>query len=335
MKHIKVIQAGLGPIGQKIVQYMAERESIQIVGAVDPAVDKAGKNLAQICSLESDPGITISPDIASAVKDVKPDVALLTTVSSFKECVPQAQEIVKHGINVISTCEEMANPWQTEPELAKQLDEAAKKYGVAVLGTGVNPGFLMDFLPVVMTAVSKDVTSVKVSRLQDATYRRIPFQQKIGVALTTEEFEAKKQSGTLRHVGLTESMHMIASAFGWKLDSTDDVISPIIADKEITSGYKKVEPGMAAGVQQIGTGYVDGKGVIELIFRASVGEANPADTIEIKGTPDVTSTIKGGVNGDIATCAITVNAIKSIVAAAPGLRIMTDIPAVSFFESLG
>ena len=335
MSRIKVIQAGLGPIGQKVVQYMAERESIQIVGAVDPAADKAGKKLSDICCVKNAADITISPDIASAVKDVKPDVALLTTVSSFKECVPQAEEIVKHGISVVSTCEEMANPWQTEPELAKQLDEAAKKYGVAVLGTGVNPGFMMDFLPIAMTAVSKDVTSVKVSRLQDARHRRIPFQQKIGVALTTEEFEAKKQAGTLRHVGLTESMHMIASAFGWKLDRTDDVISPIVAEKEITSGYKKVEPGMTAGVQQIGTGYVDGRLVIELIFRASVGEAGPTDTIEIKGTPDITSTIKGGVNGDIATCAIVVNAIKSIVAAAPGLRIMTEVPTVSFFESLG
>lgn len=332
MKKIKVIQVGLGPIGQKIVQYMLDRECIEIVAAVDTASDKAGKDLADICSVDEKTGIIISNNLASAVKNIKPDVAVLTTVSSFRKCAQQAEEIVKHRINVVSTCEEMLYPWKTEPQLAKQLDNLAKEHNVSVLGTGVNPGFLMDFLPIVMTGVCRDVQSIKVSRLQDATFRRIPFQQKIGVGLTLEEFEAKKQTGTLRHVGLTESMQMIAAAMGWKLESTEDILSPIVAEKEITTGYKNVQPSMAAGVQQIGKGWVNGKEIITLVFKASVGEQNPGDIIEIKGTPDITSTIKGGVNGDVATCAITVNAIKSIKNASPGLRTMTDIPTVSFFN---
>ncbi|KPK75473.1 MAG: hypothetical protein AMJ79_11090 [Phycisphaerae bacterium SM23_30] len=306
---------------------------MEVAAAVDPAPDKAGRELAEVCALDKDTGIVVADNFAAAIRAVQPEAAILTTLLSFKACVPQVEEIIKHGIPVVSTCEEMLCPWLTEPELAQQLDEAAKKQEVAVLGIGVNPGFLMDFLPTIMTGVCQEVKSIKVTRRQDATFRRIPFQQKIGVGLTIREFEAKREQGSLRHVGLTESLHMIAMALGWELEKTEDVISPIIAEREITTGYKTVRPGLAAGVQQIGNGYVNGAPVITLVFKASVGESNPGDTIEIKGTPDITSHIAGGVNGDIATCAITVNAVKSILKAPAGLRMMIDMPAVSFFES--
>jgi len=321
MKQIKIIQVGLGPLGQKIVNYVVERKGIEIVAAVDPAPDKAGKNLSELCSLNKDLGIKVSADIKSAIKENnKPKVALLATVSSLQRIVPQIEEIAKYGINVISTCEELAFPWDTQPEPARRLDEIAKRYSVSILATGVNPGFLMDFLPIALTGVCQEVRSIKVSRIQDASFRRVPFQKKIGAGLSPDEFEEKRKTGTLRHVGLTESIQMIASKMGWKLDKTEEILTPIMAESA----------GIATGVQQIGKGYVNGEEKIALIFRAAIGEKNPRDTIEIKGVPEITSTIAGGINGDIATCAIIVNAIKPIINASPGLKTMTDIPVVSF-----
>jgi len=311
----------LGPLGQKIVNYVVERKGIEIVAAVDPAPDKAGKNLSELCSLNKDLGIKVSADIKSAIKENnKPKVALLATVSSLQRIVPQIEEIAKHGINVISTCEELVFPWDTQPEPARRLDEIAKRYSVSILATGVNPGFLMDFLPIALTGVCQEVRSIKVSRIQDASFRRVPFQKKIGAGLSPDEFEEKRKTGTLRHVGLTESIQMIASKMGWKLDKTEEILTPIMAESA----------GIATGVQQIGKGYVNGEEKIALIFRAAIGEKNPRDTIEIKGVPEITSTIAGGINGDIATCAIIVNAIKPIINASPGLKTMTDIPVVSF-----
>ena len=331
MDKIRVMQVGIGPIGQKVVRYMAERQAIDIVAAVDLDPDKIGKDLGQVCGLDKDLGVAVSGDLAAAVSDARPDVAVLTTVSSFEKCAAHAAEIAKLGVHIVSTCEEMSYPWGTAPEVARQLDEIAKANNVAVLGTGVNPGFLMDFLPTALTAVCQDVTRIKVSRLQDATFRRIPFQQKIGAGLTLEQFEEKKKTGALRHVGLTESIQMIAANLGWKLDKTEDIISPVIAESDIDSGYIPIKPGMAAGVNQVGKGWVNGAELITLEFTAAVGQPTSVDTIEIKGTPDITSTIPGGVNGDIATCAITVNAIKTVLKSSPGLRTMTDVPVVSFF----
>jgi 4-hydroxy-tetrahydrodipicolinate reductase len=188
----------------------------------------------------------------------------------------------------------------------------------------------MDILPISLTAISRNVKKITVLRYQDARFRRLPFQQKIGAGLTLEQFEQKKAAGTLRHVGLTESMHMIASRMGWTLDRTEDLISPVIAEREVSSSEIVVKPGMARGVQQIGSGYTGDEEKIRLEFRACLGEDDVQDTVIINGEPDMRFTIPGGVNGDVATCAILTNAIPIVVDAAPGLRTMADIPAVSW-----
>jgi 4-hydroxy-tetrahydrodipicolinate reductase len=275
--------------------------------------------------------VAVSPSLKQALSPTEADVAVLTTVSDLKRIVPQIEEILAHGLPVVTTCEELAYPWDTDPDSARRIDGAARRGGVAVLATGVNPGFMMDTLPIVLSAVCQRVDAVKVSRIQDASTRRLPFQRKIGAGLSLDEFEAKRNSGDLRHVGLTESMHMIASRIGWKLDRTEDVITPVVAERRIEGGSTTVEPGAAAGVQQIGRGFVGSQEKITLTFRASVGEPSPEDTVELIGIPRLVSTIPGGVHGDVATCAITLNAAAQVLRAGAGLRTMADLPPVSCF----
>ncbi len=328
MKQIRVIQYGMGPIGQKVTQFLADRPGVKIVGAVDIDPAKVGKDVGELAGVKR-MGVKICGCAKELMKKVKADVVVLTTASSFKVVAPQVLEIVSCGLSVVSTCEEMSYPWNTEPALLKKIDQAAKKAGVAVLATGVNPGFLMDFLPLALTGVCREVESVMVERIQDAQFRRLPFQQKIGAGLTVAEFKERIKTGKLRHVGLTESMHMIASKLGWKLDKTEDIIKPILAEKTVKTPAMTVEKGNALGVYQLGRGFVGKKEVIRLVFKAAIGMADPRDRVVIKGTPSIDSTVKGGVNGDIATCAIVVNAIPSVVAARPGLRTMADIEPVS------
>ena len=170
-----------------------------------------------------------------------------------------------------------------------------------------------------------------VNRFQDAQFRRIPFQKKIGAGLTLDAFEAKKQIGTLRHVGLTESMQMIASRMGWELEKTEDILSPVIAGETITTDAMTIPKNNATGVRQIGKAYVNGEVKIELTFQAAVGEAESYDEIIIEGNPNIHSKIQGGVNGDIATGAITINAIPRVLEASAGLKTMMNISPVSFF----
>ena len=190
----------------------------------------------------------------------------------------------------------------------------------------------MDSLPLFLTSVCQSVESIFVTRYQNAAYRRIPFQKKIGAGLTLTEFENKKKEGTLRHVGLTESMQFIAAELGWELDKIEDSISPVIASEDINVNGSQVIKGFASGVCQIGKGYIDGEVKVILTFQAAIGEGESYDEIEIKGSPNIKSRIADGVNGDIATCAITINATKQILNAKPGLRTMADIPLPSYFS---
>ena len=328
---INTVHVGMGPLGQKVLRYAVERGCFNIVGAVDLDPEKTGKDLGQLCGL--DPlGITIRGNLKEAIEGKSVDVALLTTVSSLVTLESQVAELAKAKLNIVSTCEELFFPYKTNPEVAKRIDEICRQNGVACVGTGVNPGYLMDFLPSVLSGLCQKVEKVEVWRIQDASVRRIPFQQKIGAGLTLDEFEAKRKTGTLRHVGLPESVDFIAERLGWKLDKNTESLEPVIAEESVDTGYKPIAKGMARGVQQVGRGFMGDREVITLNFRAAVGEPESYDQVHIDGEPPIRSRITGGVNGDIATCAITLNAVRSILQSGPGLKTMAQIPPIAYFK---
>jgi len=332
---INVIQIGIGALGKQVLQYAVEREGIQIIGAVDLNHELAGKDIGDILGTEPH-GVSVSTSVAEAIEKagVKPEVAVLTTVSSIDKLVGQVEEVAQFGLQIVSTCEELSYPWKQHPEASKKIHDICIKNRVACLGTGVNPGFLMDYLAAVFTSINQRVDHITVERIQDASVRRIPFQQKIGAGLTAEEFKAKKEDGTLRHVGLPESVDLIAGAMGWDLDRNNETLEPVLASSKITNGYKPIEKGLPAGVQQVGTGFVGDKEMIKLVFRAAVGEKKSYDRITVKGLPNLTTEIDGGLNGDVATCAITVNAIRSITKTTPGLKTMLDVPVPAYFSKV-
>jgi 4-hydroxy-tetrahydrodipicolinate reductase len=331
-KKIRVVQYGLGPIGCRSVQYLTDRSHLELVGAIDSDPQKVGVDVGELAELSEPLGLRVTDDSTSVLREVEAEVVVLTTTSSLEQIRPQVLEIISCGKNVVSTCEELMYPWLTSPKLAEEIDLAAREQGVSVLSTGVNPGFLMDFLPLVMTSICRDVKKVSVERIQDAQFRRLPFQKKIGAGLTVQEFEDRVGTGNLRHVGLTESMHLIAAGIGWNLERTEDIIEPVLASREVVTADLAIEPGKALGVNQIGRGYVGDNELITLIFRATIGEPDPRDRVLIQGTPSIDMTIEEGVNGDTATCAIIVNAIPVVIQAPAGLRTMADINPISFFK---
>lgn len=330
---IEAIQIGIGALGKQVLQYADERGGIHIVGLVDLNPDLQGKAVKDILDRSANKAV-VSDTVNEALRAAKskPQVAIITTVSSISKLSSQVEAAASEGLHIVTTCEEMIYPWNQHPKEAKKIDKICRDHGVACVGTGINPGFLMDYLPSVFASVCQHIESITVERVQDASPRRIPFQKKIGAGLSHEEFEAEKKSGRLRHVGLPESVDLIAAAMGWELDENHESLEPVLAKERITSGYKPIEKGMPAGVEQIGSGIADGSEVIRLQFRAAVGEQKSFDRITIKGLPNIKTEVDGGVNGDIATCAITVNTVKSIVKCSPGLKTMLDIPVPAWFS---
>jgi hypothetical protein len=328
-RKIRVVQYGCGPIGCSVAKLASQRKNLEIVGAIDIDKNKAGKDLGEVIGLDKRLGVAVSDDAVAVLAQTKPDVVLHTTSSWLKKVYGQLIELIKANVNIVSTAEELSYPWWKEPKLAAELDGLAKKHKVTILATGINPGFVMDTWPLLMTAVCQEVKRIKVARIQDASVRRLPFQKKIGAGCTPEEFQKLVDAGTLRHVGLAESIAMIAAGLGWELDDIRDEIEPIIATSEVRSQYLTVQPGQAAGVKQIGRGLKKGQELITMDFQAYLGAKESYDAVYITGAPNMEVVIKGGTHGDIATAAIVVNAVQRVLEAPPGLTTMKDLPIVT------
>jgi 2,4-diaminopentanoate dehydrogenase len=328
---IRVLHFGLGPIGAAVVRQCAGRRGFRIVGAVDIDPAKVGKDLGDVSGVGRTLKVKVSDDAKKAIKASKPDVVVLCTQSSLEKVLPQIEAIVKLKVPIVSTTEELAYPTRANLKYARTIHEMAKKAKVAVLGTGVNPGFTMDALPITLTGVCERVDSIRVDRIQDARVRRLPFQQKIGAGLTREQFQKKVAEGTVRHVGLAESISMIADAMGWKLDKITDEIQPKMATETVASEFLAVDPGYVCGIVQDGIGYRDGKAMITLHMEAYLGAPESFDAVDVAGSPALKMKIAGGVHGDVATASITVNSIPKILEVAPGLHTMRDMPIPSYF----
>lgn len=326
---LRILHVGLGPLGQKIVADLYARGLGEVVAAVDNAAEFEGRTIGDLLPATG-ASVAIQRNFSSIADWRAFDAAIVTTSSDLAQCAPTLRELLGQGLPIVSTCEELCWPWLRHAKLAHELDALAKAKGGRLLGTGVNPGFLMDAFPAAASAVSRTVRSIEVHRFQDAATRRIPFQKKIGVGLDEAQFQAQVKAGTLRHVGLGESLHFLAQRFGFAIERWEESIEPIKTERELESGLGPVKPGKACGVRQQARGWSEGRVVITLEFRAAIGLADPHDRVIVQGEPPIDLVWKGGVQGDIATSAIVLNSIAPLRAAAPGLHTMATIPQVGF-----
>ena len=331
---IRLVHVGLGPIGAGVVRQVAERKGFKIVGAVDLDPAKIGRDLGEVAGVGRPLRVKVTDDARKAIKSGKPDAVVLCTSSSMKGVLAQVETILKLKVPIVSTTEELSYPTRANMRYARIVHQLAKKAKVAVLGTGVNPGFVMDALPIMLTGVCERVDAIRVDRVQDASVRRLPFQQKIGAGLTREQFQKKVDDGSVRHVGLTESVSMIADALGWKLNRITDEIHPKMATGTVASEFLAVDAGYVCGIVQDGIGYRDDRPVITLHMEAYLGAPESYDAVEITGSPAIKSKIAGGVHGDVATASIVVNSIPKVLEVAPGLHTMRDMPLPSFYGGI-
>jgi 4-hydroxy-tetrahydrodipicolinate reductase len=331
MEKVKVVMYGVGVVGSLIAKFLLQKEGVEIVGAIDIAKEKVGKDLGEVLGLSKKLGIIVSSDVDSVLSKAKPDIVVHATSSYLKDVFPQIASVLKHGVNIVSTCEELSYPHVAEPRLAEELDKLAKKHDATVLGTGINPGFLMDTLPITLTAVCQKIEKIKVTRVMNAATRRIPFQKKIGAGLTVNEFKEKMEKKIISgHVGLEQSIAMIAEALAWKLDKIQvENVEPIVAKEHVESEAIKVKPGQVAGLMQRAKGIRNGKEVITLEFQAYIGAKEEYDSIVIEGVPNINEKISPCIHGDLATVAMIANSIPKVINAPSGLKTMKDLPVPS------
>jgi 4-hydroxy-tetrahydrodipicolinate reductase len=322
---IRTVVVGLGPIGLAAARFALERPSLDLVAAVDLDPARQGRDLGEL--LDWPPaGLLVEPDAEAALARHQPDVAILCTASQLPPMMPLLLACARAGVDVVSSCEELLLPDLRHPDLAAELDAAARAGGATILGTGVNPGFVLDFLPVAASGVCREVRSVRARRVVDAATRRLPLQRKVGAGITGEEFAARAAAGTIGHVGIRESAALVARALGWGPEAVEEDLEPVIADRRMETEHLVVEAGRVAGIRNRARALASDLVVVELDLAMYVGAPDPGDEIDLDADPPVSLRLQGGVPGDRATAAILVNSVRQVAAAPPGVTTVVDLP---------
>ncbi|MBL9078369.1 MAG: dihydrodipicolinate reductase [Planctomycetes bacterium] len=322
---LRVVSFGLGPIGLAAARLALQKQSLQLVGAVDSDPAKVGKDLGELLALEQPTGLLVEADGAAALRRLQPDVMLHCTSSFLPAVQDQLRAAIQAGVDVVSSTEELLLPDLQQPQLAAELHAAALAAGVTVLGTGVNPGFAMDFLPLVASAVTLDVRAVKCVRVVDAATRRLPLQKKVGAGLSKGEFQKQLDGGRFGHIGMRESVALVARGLGLGVDRIEHTVEPVLAAEDHKTPFLTVKEGQVAGLRNHGYGYVGKLAVVHLDLSMYVGAPDPRDEIVLDSTPPLHLKFVGGIAGDEATAAILVNNLHGVVAAPPGLRTVLDV----------
>lgn len=323
---IRVIHLGMGDIGKATILGMLKQpQHLKLVGAVDVNPTIAGKTLREVMNDRSLPPIRIVPTIADVLRSgPKPDVATMTTGSRTEQVQSTLEDLIDAGIHVVSTCEELSFANLRAPRIAAVLDKRAKKKSVAILGTGVNPGFAMDAFALTCTAPCTTVRSIRVVRSLDASKRRYQLQKKVGAGMSVAEVKKLIRQNAIGHVGLGESCAMIAAGLGWKLNDIREKFEPVVADHLVTSDFYRIEPGQVRGMRMTAAGIVRGKKLIDLDLTMAF-DADTFDEVIVDGTPHILVRTKSGFPGEASTVGLTVNCARVLHTLPPGLRTMLDV----------
>jgi hypothetical protein len=329
-ERIRVVQYGLGPIGLMAIRQILARRDLELVGAIDIDPKKRQRDVADLSGLRRPSGIRVSDRPQEVLGVSRPHVVLHTTGSSLEDVFPQLIYCLEAGARVVSTCEELLLPTVQQPELAKQLDRMSKLKSTALIGAGVNSGFVMDTMAVLASSPCLEVRSIRVERVVDASTRRGSLQHKVGAGLLLKEFRRGVRKGELGHKGLRESLYLVAEGIGWKLDNVTERIQPVLAGRSMRTKYVSVKKGQVAGIHHVCRGFRNRKEVLNLDLQMYLGAKKPVDRISIKGTPEVNLVFEGGVAGDEATVGLLLNMIYGVLDAPAGLRTMIDFPMPRF-----
>ena len=326
----RVVQIGFGTIGRPIAKAIAERKNLDLVGVIDVAPEVVGKKISDMIALDTKCDVEVGNDIQSVFDKNEVDVAVILTSSSLVDVAPLIKLCLKNNADVVSICEELSFPYARFSEISREIDKLGKEVGKAILGTGINPGYLMDILPIVLTAPCQRVDTIQVTRTIDSAKRRDSFQKKVGTGMTVSQFEEAMASGEITgHVGLVESMRMIDAALGLRLDSIEEYPpEPVVAENAIETSFTKVDSGQVLGLRSKGVGKRGNDEIVKLEFVAFANASPEYDEVVIEGHPRIHQSIEGGVHGDYGTGGMVVNMIPLVVNAEPGLLTMLELPCI-------
>jgi 4-hydroxy-tetrahydrodipicolinate reductase len=330
---IRVLVLGTGQMGSGVARLLLKKAPrLELAGLFARRAERAGRDGGRLIGLDHEIGITISNDLAALARESRAKVAIQTTCSRLVDAFDEIAVLLRSGVHVVSIAEELAWPAAASAELAERLDLLACRHGVSLLGTGINPGFVLDWLPIVLSGACAEVRSIQAERVNDLSPYGPSVLRAQGVGLSPEAFAAGLQDGSvIGHFGFPQSVAMIAAALHWPIERIEEHREPIISRVVRSTPFVQVEPGQVAGCRHSAVAWSEGRAVITLVHPQQIHPelegVETGDSIRIQGTPDIHLGGRPEIPGGIATQALAVNMVPRILEAPPGLHGMMDLPA--------
>ncbi len=328
-RSIRVCVWGIGAMGAGVIKALSVKKGVEITTVIARG-DKVGKRVDELVELLN-PMPLIIQDEADGLKSANADVAILCTDSFVKTSKDKILACIEKRMNVISIAEEMSYPFAADREISELIHRKAKENNVTVLGTGINPGFMMDALVIALTSVCTSVEQIEVSRVNSLS----PFGKSVmheqGVGISVAQFYQRQKEGTLAgHIGFDQSMAMMSEAFHTDFDKIEIKNRPIVSSINRVAPHATVDAGDVAGCDMVATAYVNEYPFITLKHPQQVEPQSEGittgDYITIVGTPPVSMVITPEVDGGIGTIAMAVNSIPAVINSKPGIKTMLDLP---------
>jgi 4-hydroxy-tetrahydrodipicolinate reductase len=329
-RKIKIAQFGLGLIGLETIKLATTKPWAQVVAGIDIQSSLANRTLRSLIGEPSLQDAVVFTSFPQMLERFRPDVVLHTAGSKLAQTFDQIEPMVRAGISVVSSCEELLYPALREPKRTAEFADLCRQCGAGVVATGVNPGFVMDVLPVCLTGVCRWVRGIHVERVVNASTRRMQLQKKIGSGMEPDHFRALYRSGDAGHAGFRESAALICHCLGWSPHKIEETCEPVIADHDLKTEFFSVARGSTCGLHQVVRAHVDGRTPLTMDLKMYLDAPNPHDAIGIDGEPKLTLTLDGGVAGDHATVAALVNTIPRLLEAGAGLHLLTSLAVPSW-----
>lgn len=309
MEKLKVIVYGMGSIGQEIVKCLDTKPGIEIVGAID--LQFVGEDVGEVSGLGKKLDVTITDDADTLLSETEADVVFHLTTTSVADCVEQLPKPISEGMHIITSAEEMVNPFYYNKEGAEKLDALAKENNVCVLGSGLWPTLMDIYFPLALTGGSRQIERIEYRRHSDfSAYKGSKVLGKFGLDLNKEEYEKRIEEGQVfGHTGFGGTFQIFADLMGWELEDVVDKLEPFYDDNDNLISLKHSATGICDGQEKI----------YNEIWASIQDDWEAGDSYYIKATPSVDVTINGGVTGTAPVANSMVNQLPMLLQSDPGI----------------
>lgn len=332
-----VVLFGVGAMGGRLLRVLeADYSDVVVVAAIDSDPAKAGRTLGEVTGFRRFGNVPIIADLKTALAalDRTPDVLVHMTESKPHLIRDQLVEALNAGLNVVSAAESMFHPALRFPDFAADLDASAKAAGVSITGTGINPGFSYDVLPLVLARGTSAVKHLSIHRCIDVTGTGPGDIEHVGYGLTPEEFRSRIEDGRIvGHMGAPESLVTIAEHLDLAIDEITESWDLETAEFDVDSGDPTLgvlPPGRVIGITQHARALNDGREVMRttlaMYYQPERFGLVEEDRIEIQGAMPVKIAIQPAMQSLFGAANIVANTIAPLADAAPGLVSPLDLP---------